>query len=125
MVKMKKHHDIVRACVSRTRTGSIHYICFCLLDSKSWTLDVDKSTWTIEEDTIVIYLAKANKAQVWDVSLTGKLAAPLDPLSKQEVQKEMMLERFQAENPGFDFRNATFNGSVPDPRTFMDGVKYS
>jgi CS domain len=97
------------------------------------TVDVDESTWTMEEEEededntmmIVIYLAKANKAQVWDVALTGTLSTPLDPFAKQQVQQEMMLERFQSENPGFDFRNATFNGSVPDPRTFMDGVKYS
>jgi hypothetical protein len=35
-----------------------------------------------------------------------------------------MLERFQEENPGFDFRDATFNGEVPNPRTFMGGVGY-
>ncbi|CAN0027242.1 unnamed protein product [Heterosigma akashiwo] len=36
----------------------------------------------------------------------------------------MMLERFQEENPGFDFSGAEFNGMVPDPREFMGGVKY-
>lgn len=35
-----------------------------------------------------------------------------------------MLERFQEENPGFDFSNAEFNGMVPDPQKFMGGVKY-
>ncbi|GMH69215.1 hypothetical protein TrRE_jg11090 [Triparma retinervis] len=28
-------------------------------------------------------------------------------------------------NPGFDFRNAEFNGQVPDARNFMGGVGYS
>lgn len=28
------------------------------------------------------------------------------------------------QNPGFDFSNAQFNGSVPDPQSFMGGVKY-
>jgi hypothetical protein len=33
-----------------------------------------------------------------------------------------MLERFQAENPGFDFSDASFNGqTVPDASTFMGG----
>jgi hypothetical protein len=41
------------------------------------------------------------------------------------MQRTMMLERFQEENPGFDFRDATFNGQVPDPRTFMGGVGYN
>lgn len=48
----------------------------------------------------------------------------LDPLAQEEARKQMMLERFQQENPGFDFSNAEFNGAAPDPRTFMGGVKY-
>ena len=36
-----------------------------------------------------------------------------------------MLERFQEEHPGFDFSNAEFNGSIPNPRTFMGGVSYN
>ena len=40
-----------------------------------------------------------------------------------ETQKKLMLERFQAEHPGFDFSNAEFNGAAPDPRTFMGGMK--
>jgi hypothetical protein len=32
--------------------------------------------------------------------------------------------RFGDEHPGFDFRDAAINGQVPDPRTFMGGVKY-
>jgi len=27
------------------------------------------------------------------------------------------------QNPGFDFSGAEFNGAVPDPETFMGGVK--
>ena len=34
----------------------------------------------------------------------------------------MMLERFQVENPGFDFSQADFNGQVPDPKNFMGGL---
>ena len=41
-----------------------------------------------------------------------------------QVQKSIMKERFQEENPGFDFSNAEFSGSCPDPRTFMGGVNY-
>ena len=36
-----------------------------------------------------------------------------------------MLERFQEENPGFDFSGASFNGQVPDPKNFMGGVGYN
>jgi hypothetical protein len=35
-----------------------------------------------------------------------------------------LLERFQQENPGFDFSQATMNGQVPDARTFMGGISY-
>eukprot|EP00966_Prymnesium_polylepis_P226758 5246411-Prymnesium_polylepis.1 len=28
------------------------------------------------------------------------------------------------QNPGMDFSGATFNGAVPDPKTFMGGVGY-
>jgi hypothetical protein len=38
-----------------------------------------------------------------------------------QVQKRILLERFQEENPGFDFSGAEVNGTVPDPRTFMGG----
>lgn len=92
------------------------------------TVEVSESTWTREDGMLVIYLAKASKGQVWELALKGNqaaAAAELDPISKQQVQKEMMLERFQEENPGMDFRGAEFNGNVPDPRTFMGGVKYS
>lgn len=49
----------------------------------------------------------------------------LDPMAQEATKRQMMLERFQEENPGFDFSGAEFNGSAPDPRTFMGGVKYS
>ena len=34
-----------------------------------------------------------------------------------------MLERFQLENPGFDFSGAEFNGAAPDPSKFLGGVR--
>jgi len=51
--------------------------------------------------------------------------AQVDPYTQSEVQKSLMLERFQEENPGFDFSGASFNGAVPDPKTFMGGVGYN
>lgn len=45
-------------------------------------------------------------------------------MKEQQEQQRLMLERFQAENPGFDFSGASFNGEAPDPSTFMGGVKY-
>lgn len=96
-------------------------------------IDVSESTWSLEEDdldsshkVISIYLIKANRGSQWDTALMGNGAVTaLDPAAQEEVRKEMMLERFQEENPGFDFRGAEFNGSVPDPRKFMGGINHS
>ena len=46
----------------------------------------------------------------------------VDPMTKQAMQRTLMLERFQEENRGFDFRYASFNGEVHSPRTFMGGL---
>ena len=119
------------------------------------TVDVDESTWTLEDDDgvgtyninhssdrrkiIVVTLTKANRGTVWEAALRGNpnaagdaatnnnnetAAAAMDPVSKEQVKKDLMLQRFQEENPGFDFSGADFNGSVPDARVFMGGVKY-
>ena len=79
---------------------------------------------------LVIYLQKANKGVVWEGTLQGNASiasgtAKLNPIQLQQVQQELLLERWQEENPGMDFRDAQFNGSTPDPRTYMGGVKYS
>jgi hypothetical protein len=102
-------------------------------------VDVSESTWSLEDadgdgknKVITIYLTKAHRGELWDAALQGNqnqataatTSSSLDPLAKEEVRKELMLERFQEENPGFDFRDAEFNGGVPDARTFMGGVKY-
>lgn len=97
-------------------------------------VDVSESTWSLEEEDddndcqklICIYLIKGRKGEQWNTALAGKhVASTLDPVATEEVKKDLMLERFQEENPGFDFRGAEFNGAVPDPRVFMGGVKYS
>ena len=107
---------------------------------------VKESSWYLDEGVITIVLAKCFRGQTWEGVLCGHHDAAvqqngknvgksdassgvvnesIDPLTKQEMQRTMMLERFQEENPGFDFRDATFNGEVPDPRTFMGGVGYN
>lgn len=90
---------------------------------------------------IVVTLIKANRGAVWEAAFRGNpdAAGPtnntktngtpapsttMDALSKEQVKKDLMLQRFQEENPGFDFTGADFNGSVPDAREFMGGVKY-
>ena len=94
-------------------------------------VDSSESTWSLEGaevggKEICIYLTKAHKGDTWNTALAGNSSASLlDPMAQEEVKRKMMLERFQEENPGFDFRDAQFNGQVPDPRNFMGGVKYS
>ena len=88
-------------------------------------VDVSESTWSLEDGVITIYLIKAHRGMMWDAALKGNKAIQLDPLAKEDVKKSLLLERFQEENPGFDFRDAEFNGGVPDARTFMGGVNYS
>ena len=76
----------------------------------------------IEDDEIHIQLCKSKKAETWQCACMGH--NQLDPLMATEVQKTILLERFQEENPGFDFSGAKMNGNVPDAREFMGGVSY-
>ena len=78
---------------------------------------------TIEDDTIVIYLQKAEPGTTWASALRGHAA--LSSASRDVMQKKLMLERFQREHPGFDFSNAQFTGETPDVRSFMGGLDYN
>jgi hypothetical protein len=84
---------------------------------------VKDSVWLIEDGEIHFTLTKMRKAETWPSVFKGH--GELDPLAKAEVQKKMLLERFQEEHPGFDFSGADVNGAVPDPREFMGGVRRS
>ena len=83
----------------------------------------DESYWMIEDDELHIQLAKMKKAETWLQALKGH--ETMDPLMTEEVKKNILLERFQQENPGFDFSQAQMNGNVPDAREFMGGIKYT
>eukprot|EP00584_Thalassiosira_punctigera_P023883 CAMPEP_0172554180 /NCGR_PEP_ID=MMETSP1067-20121228/53541_1 /TAXON_ID=265564 ORGANISM="Thalassiosira punctigera, Strain Tpunct2005C2" /NCGR_SAMPLE_ID=MMETSP1067 /ASSEMBLY_ACC=CAM_ASM_000444 /LENGTH=249 /DNA_ID=CAMNT_0013342501 /DNA_START=22 /DNA_END=771 /DNA_ORIENTATION=- len=114
----------------------------CFIDEKTFDkVKTRESSWYLDDGVITIVLSKCFRGQTWEGVLCGH-AAPIggsgagsswrggiresiDPFTKQEIQRTLMLERFQEENPGFDFRDAKFNGEVPDPRTFMGGVGYN
>lgn len=72
------------------------------------TVVADESTWTIEEQQrLLMLLVKtepANSEKVWESLLEGQYAP--DPLVMHEMMKKLDLEKFQIENPGFDFSNA-------------------
>ena len=82
-----------------------------------------ETLWSIVDDELQICIQKVHKAETWECACKGHQS--LDPLLKTEVQKNILLERFQEENPGFDFSSAEVNGMVPDPKEFMGGVKYN
>eukprot|EP00455_Lapot_gusevi_P050052 TRINITY_DN7202_c0_g1_i2.p1 TRINITY_DN7202_c0_g1~~TRINITY_DN7202_c0_g1_i2.p1 ORF type:complete len:180 (+),score=22.44 TRINITY_DN7202_c0_g1_i2:71-541(+) len=84
------------------------------------TADVSASLWTLDDGELTITLQKAQVGAAWLSGLQGH--GQLDEHSRQEVQKKLMLERFQREHPQFDFSNATFTGQAPDARTFMGGI---
>ena len=82
----------------------------------------EDSFWTLSDGEIEINLQKMAKGETWPCALQGH--GKIDQFTKDEIQKKLMLERFQEENPGFDFSGAEFSGSAPDPRAFMGGVSY-
>lgn len=81
------------------------------------------SFWNLEKSELTLTLTKARKGETWPSVFVGHGA--LDAAAEAETHKRMLLERFQEEHPGFDFSQASVNGSVPDPRTFMGGLNYT
>ncbi|KAL2898722.1 NudC domain-containing protein 2 [Bienertia sinuspersici] len=79
------------------------------------------SCFGLWDDTMHITLQKRDKGETWSSPIVG--SGQLDPLSADEEQKRLMLQRFQEENPGFDFSQANFSGTCPDPKTFMGGIR--
>ncbi|OAY74685.1 nudC domain-containing protein 2 [Ananas comosus] len=82
----------------------------------------DSSFWTLEDGVMHITLQKRDKGHTWPSPILGQ--GVLDPYSADLEQKRLMLQRFQEENPGFDFSQAQFSGNCPDPRTFMGGIRF-
>jgi hypothetical protein len=82
-----------------------------------------ESTWTIEDrKQLIIILQKRIRHESWESLLAGQNV--VDAFTKEKMDKQMMLEKFQSENPGFDFSGAEFNGSLPaNPSTFMDEIR--
>ena len=82
----------------------------------------DESLWTISDGMVEIALQKQKQHSSWDSVLEG--GPKLDPLTKDELDKKMMLEKFQSKHPGFDFSGADFSGQLPDdPASFGDNWK--
>ncbi|XP_076446897.1 nudC domain-containing protein 2-like [Babylonia areolata] len=72
----------------------------------------DDSTWTIEDRQVLrVCLSKSltTADHCWKSLLTD--AYVTDPHTFDEMQKKLTLQRFQFENPGFDFSGATMTGN--------------
>jgi len=100
----------------------------------------DECVWTLEDDeeekdasghwlrVVIVTLCKAKLHETWTALLSGETSAPTSvdgsgdasaTFAVEEMKKRMMLEKFQAEQPGFDFSGAEFTGRVPDdPNSF-------
>ncbi|KAF5182551.1 Hsp20-like chaperones superfamily protein [Thalictrum thalictroides] len=62
----------------------------------------DSSFWTLEDDIMHITLQKRDIGQTWASPILGQ--GQLDPVTTDLEQKRLMLQRFQEEDPDFDYR---------------------
>ncbi|XP_009703135.1 PREDICTED: nudC domain-containing protein 2, partial [Cariama cristata] len=85
----------------------------CLLQGKLFDSTVtDEGTWTLEDRKLIrIVLMKTNRdaGNCWTSLLENEYAA--DPWVQDQMQRKLTLERFQRENPGFDFSGAEISGN--------------
>lgn len=76
----------------------------------------DDSTWTIEDRKLLrILLVKSSKEGYWKSLLENEYQP--DPFTLQQMRKKLDLERYQVENPGFDFSGATLDKQYDDMDT--------
>jgi len=80
------------------------------------------SLWMIEDGVIHITLAKSVIGSVWASFSCGPASSSLNSDEISSAQRAILLERFQRENPNFDFSSATISGQTPDPTEFMGGI---
>ncbi|KAM6977472.1 nudC domain-containing protein 2 [Aplochiton taeniatus] len=72
----------------------------------------DEATWTLEDKCLIrIVLTKSNReaGNCWTSLLEGQYSA--DAWVQDQMQRKLTLERFQRENPGFDFSGAEISGN--------------
>lgn len=84
---------------------------------------VDDSLWIVEDGELHVQLHKSAVGAAWPSVFEGHAA--LSEAEQADVKRKLMLERFQRENPGFDFSGAEFSGQAPDAEKFMGGIDRS
>jgi CS domain len=60
-------------------------------------IKVKESFWTLSDGEININLQKMNKAEAWNCALRGQSGEEIDEVTREEVKKKLMIERFQEE----------------------------
>ena len=95
----------------------------------------DDSLWCLSDGELRFTLCKATRGTPWRCVFVGHDdSSDADGVSELQSRvdhdadaKRLLLERFQMENPGFDFSNAMVQNSVgdsaPDAGTFMGGMR--
>ena len=83
-------------------------------------INSEESLWVIEDNELHLIIHKGRKGETWKSAFEGH--GTVNPLVLDETKKKLMLERFQQDHPGFDFSDAEFTGTAPDPRNFMGGI---
>lgn len=58
---------------------------------------VKESMWMLADGEMNINLQKMNKAQAWHCALRGRFGEEIDEITKEDVKKKLMIERFQEE----------------------------
>ncbi|KAG8439083.1 hypothetical protein GDO86_005334 [Hymenochirus boettgeri] len=84
----------------------------------------DEATWTLEDRKLIrIILTKTNRdaGNCWESLLDGEYSA--GPWVQDQMQKKLTLERFQRENPGFDFSGAEISGNYSSGGPDFTGLK--
>jgi len=73
----------------------------------------DECTWTIEDRNLLrILLVKSRTEKHWSSLLENQYQ--LDPLTLHKVREKHHLQRYEMENPGFDFSGATLDKKFDD-----------
>jgi hypothetical protein len=68
------------------------------IDEDTWgPVKTSESMWMMDDGELIINLQKMNKAETWECALLGRHGQTVDPVTKEEIRKKMMLERFQEE----------------------------
>jgi hypothetical protein len=66
----------------------------------------------------VVQLEKSKAHDSWISIIKGQ--DEVDAVTKESMDKKMLLEKFQRDYPGFDFSGAEMTGQMPsDPSTYL------